>query len=265
MATRGVRAGWVRRPQHGGRAGRVGRGRAAAGAGRRKRRRAASALLIGCDRSSEAGDLQLALRRPRHRRLRGRFDPYDPPSRAARGRGGRGGASRAPGMLTRSTSAWRQIDRKVGVRSYAGGVAIVIALGRRDHRGRPGARRPRRRRDEGRTAGAQDGASRRRRRRRTRRTGGSVESLSDQVDAISGSIDELQGAESPRRIRRSMRIQGDIDDLKGQISDLGSSQDSSGVSGGVGRRARGGSAMKLARRPRWQLAPKWRSCPYCTI
>lgn len=120
-----------------------------------------------------------------------------------------------------------QIDRKVGVRSYAGGVAIVIALagaiiavalalGARDE----GATKDELQELKAGVSQATEEA--------TKANQEELSKLSDQVDQLSGSIDDLQGASATTDSEIS-GIQSDIDDLQGQISDLGSADNSGGV------------------------------------
>lgn len=166
------------------------------------------------------------------------FDPYTPPP------GRREPGDAAPEDADEQLRGrLERVDHKLGVRSYAGGlaivialagaiVAIVLALGARDESATKNQLQSLKT-EVLQAAGEANKA-----------TDKKVESLSGQVDAISGSIDELRSTESATASQVD-GIQGDLDDLKGQISDLESSQDSSGSSGGVGAGSSGGLGEKL--------------------
>ncbi|CAN5481318.1 hypothetical protein BH10ACT11_BH10ACT11_00240 [soil metagenome] len=157
------------------------------------------------------------------------FDPYTPPP-------GQHDvdyeADEGPSPDDDHTRAWlEKIDRKLGVRSYAGGmalvialagaiIAIVLALGARDE----SATKNQLQSFKTQLSQAADQAN--------KETAQQVDDLSATVDEISGSIDELRGADSTNASDIDA-VQGDLDDLKGQISDLQSSQADPNASGGV--------------------------------
>lgn len=150
------------------------------------------------------------------------FDPYTPPP------GFEPDAEEASDSEIRDLL--QRIDHKLGVRSYAGGLAIVIALagaiiaivlalGARDE----GATKNQLQSLKTDLAQASKEA--------TKNAEHKVARLGDTVDEMSGAIEELRGTGAANATDID-GIQADLDDIKGQISDLQSNQDSSS-SGGV--------------------------------
>jgi TolA-binding protein len=138
-----------------------------------------------------------------------------------------------------------RVERKVGVRSYAGAIALVIALAgamiavalainaRDESATRDDLQ-------ELKTRVSQSSAE------AVKEAQDKLAELSGRVDQLSGSIDDLQNSSADTDSEIS-GIQSDIEDLQGQISDIGSSSpgDSGGISPGDENGGSGGAAGNL--------------------
>ncbi len=159
------------------------------------------------------------------------FDPYTPPP-GLRDLEADYPSEHEPVAAENEVRGWvERVDRKVGVRSYAGGlaivialagaiIAIVIALGARDE----SATKNQLQSLKTEVSQAAEEAN--------KETAGKVDDLAKQVNEISNSVSDLQSSSSTDTSSIDA-LQGDIDDLKGQISDLQSSASVGDTSGGV--------------------------------
>ena len=168
-------------------------------------------------------------------RLRRRSKPDQPAERpasaAAAGPGPKARPAGDPHERIEGLRAWvAQVDRKLGVRSYAGGAAIVLALAA----GIVGVVLALSAKDESATKDevrALRGELESVAERASETAEEGVAALTERLDTLEGRVSQIQS--SQRTTERELSVvEDDIDDLRTQISDLRTSPAAAGPAGG---------------------------------